>query len=152
MTHTNAKFYRTVRDKDGVPKVPPAFLGFRHLGTTVFITKPDTTTERNFSRLIINPNLVVPKRKFGDLVAENADLRATEDEDSDDSESDADDEAAGVKAAASQIQSDEISHDDVAYSRKIAMIPRPLRDHMPEFYTLPLYQATQTTPKYEPNV
>jgi hypothetical protein len=103
---------RIVRDKDVVPSVPPALFGFRHLDKLVYITKD--------GQIIVNPNLdgsnFVDVKTLGSLVIRHPSLL---DDDTDDVE-------------------EEKPEDESDYDRKIKMIPRPFRDHMPDFYLYPL--------------
>jgi hypothetical protein len=144
----DAKFYRCVRDKDGVPNVPPSFLGFTHLGTTVFITKADPHAN-NRHHVLINPSLVVPKRAFQALAKEYADLKNMDDDDDDDDDDDgaanhATTKAEMVKLTEQANAARSVAESNESYNKKIAMIPRSLRDHMPEFYLLPMYAAAES--------
>lgn len=103
---------RLVRDKDVVPTVPPALFGFRHLDKLVYITKD--------GQILVNPNLdsgnIVDVKTMASLMAHNP---ALFDEDEETTMSDEEQE-----------ESD--------YDKKIKLIPRAFRDHMPDFYLYPL--------------
>lgn len=112
-----AVFCRVVRDKDCVPTVPPEIFGFRHLQKLVYLTKDGS--------ILINPDLtgkhVVGKRKMKELVKGHPSLRAV------DSESDSEGDDATEEGTV-----------ETAYEKKIKVVPRKLRDHMPDFYLAPL--------------
>lgn len=154
---------RLVRDKDTVATVPPTSLGFAHCtkGKCVYITKDD--------HVIINPNLqhIVPKTTFQKLIErhpsivgssngdEKVDVATILQNDSDDDEEE--DETAhldhakrdaAVMVDTTTTTSSTDSSEDAAYAKKIAMIPRSLRDHMPEFYLQPLMTLLQREKQY----
>jgi pimeloyl-ACP methyl ester carboxylesterase len=103
---------RIVRDKDVVPSVPPALFGFRHLDKLVYITKD--------GQIIVNPNLdgsnFVDVKTLGSLAIRHPSLL---DDDPDDVVEDN-------------------TEEETEYDQQIKMIPRPFRDHMPDFYLYPL--------------
>jgi hypothetical protein len=103
---------RIVRDKDAVTTVPPEIFGFRHLDKLVYITKD--------GQILINPNLgsdnVIDTTTMKELLSNNPAL--------------AEDELEQAK--------DDAGTEMTKYDKKIRMVPRPFRDHMPEFYLVPL--------------
>ena len=150
----SAQFLRCVRDKDGVSQVPPAVLGFGHIGDLVYLTKEDAATGQ--SHVLVNPNrsLVVPKHVLQKLAEEHADLEYDKDdeeeEEDDDNDNDEKKKDAGGQSSSKQQQQHPIipkalPHETLApdYEKKIGMIPRSLRDHMPEFYLRPLYRIVE---------
>ena len=157
---------RVVKDKDTVPTVPPTILGFEHLKEKlVFITKPNTTFGIN--TVLINPNLscVVSKSIIQSITTKFPDIfsrfrfgkkRGTggrdDDDDDEDDDSDDDDETEEVdlkevcKKQSSAVEESggadgDDEDDELAakekYDKMISMVPRSLRDHMPEFYLKP---------------
>lgn len=108
---------RIVRDKDTVPGVPPEIFGFRHLDKLVYITKD--------GQILINPNLgsdnVIDKRTMTELVSRNPAL---------------------VEDELEQAR-DDTGTEKTEYDKKIQTVPRPLRDHMPEFYLEPLIKLLE---------
>ena len=112
---------RIVRDKDVVPTVPPAMFGFRHLDKLVYITKD--------GQILINPNLksgnIVDVKTMASLIAKHPSLLDSEDE--------GDETPDGEKGV------EEVT----SYDKKIKMVPRPFRDHMPDFYLYPLIKMFQ---------
>mmetsp|Transcript_48121 Transcript_48121/g.71725 ORF Transcript_48121/g.71725 Transcript_48121/m.71725 type:complete len:480 (-) Transcript_48121:226-1665(-) len=103
---------RLVRDKDVVPTVPPAVFGFRHLEKLVYITKDE--------QVLIGPRLknVVNTSTMKEIMAHNPDIVAEEAE----------------KAEAEAAEEDK----KTTYDKRMKLIPRPLRDHCPDFYLKPL--------------
>jgi hypothetical protein len=103
---------RIVRDKDAVPTVPPEVFGFRHLDKLVYITKD--------GKIIINPNLgsdnVIDTSTMKELLSTNPALMESE-----------------VEKA-----KEEDTETESKYDKRIQMVPRTFRDHMPEFYLVPL--------------
>lgn len=110
---------RLVRDKDVVPSVPPKFLGFDHLEKLVYITKE--------GEVLINPVLsddyVVTTNEMEEMEAK---VNGENDESSSLVLDDAEEEDEEKKKALTN------------YERKMKMIPRPLRDHCPDYYLVPL--------------
>jgi hypothetical protein len=104
---------RLVRDKDVVPTVPPALFGFRHLDKLVYITKD--------GQILVNPNLdsgnIVDVKTMASLMAHNPSLFEDEDE---------------------EITTSDEEKEETDYDKKIKLIPRAFRDHMPDFYLYPL--------------
>jgi hypothetical protein len=160
------------RDKDVVPTVPPELFGFRHLQQKmVYITKEDPAT--GVGHVIINPDLrqVIRKKKLNQLIQQNpyvlapqipyieGPISGTEDanEDNDDIESSSDEEGqaeSDTNMASSGNVDDRLNEDDPAtlteaewlarYEKKVKLIPRAFRDHMPDFYLKPLLQRLST--------
>ena len=147
-------FARVVRDKDVVPTVPPELLGFRHIPEgMVFLTKEDSQGK---SRILINPNPknVVSKRKLKKLVEENPRLlgsgidpevgswtNAPSLEDSDpDAEGDDDsvDDSLDGKDPPRTTYGEKIPA-TTSVDSQFRMIPRNVRDHMPQFYLNPVH-------------
>ena len=150
---------RVVRDKDAVPTVPPEILGFRHLPQKeVFLTKEDTSGK---SHILINPSLknIVPKRKmkallkeYPSLLASNADADADDDNrswteapsvDGTSFEEEEKDDNGDGSSVGSPEPIEEAPCADSSSSKKetnngFRVVPRPLRDHMPQFYLKPL--------------
>jgi len=109
---------RLVLDKDVVPKVPPAIFGFKHIGKLVFITEED--------ELLINPKLdndhIIDQEEITELARSNAALIEEEENYNSDT----------CERTESDIQC--IS----SYDKLVSKIPKPFRDHMPDFYLNPL--------------
>mmetsp|Transcript_21779 Transcript_21779/g.47520 ORF Transcript_21779/g.47520 Transcript_21779/m.47520 type:complete len:491 (+) Transcript_21779:64-1536(+) len=103
---------RLVRDADVVPTVPPSFLGFKHIGKLVFIS--------DSGDILINPKLknVVTEKQIKGLVEENPEIK---------------DE---VEEIAETRDESETSMSSTLKS--YARIPKPFRDHMPQYYLDPL--------------
>jgi len=108
---------RVVRDKDGVSTVPPASFGFRHVEKLVYITKDGA--------VLINPSLdrshVVGKWKMDEIMEKDPSV-----------------------ADYIEIQSNEDrAVEQTKYEKRVKMIPRSLRDHMPDFYLQPLLKRLE---------
>ena len=107
---------RIVRDKDVVPKVPPAIFGFHHLEKLVYITKE--------GELLINPDLgekqTFNKEDLENLMMDNTGTPENEGENEEDG-----------------------SVPMSSYEKKVNMVPRALRDHMPDFYLKPLLHVLE---------
>jgi pimeloyl-ACP methyl ester carboxylesterase len=153
---------RLVRDKDVVPTVPPEFFGFRHLTEKpVYITKED---EVGIASILVNPDLtqVLPKKTLNALLQENPAMllhgapRTKHPLDDEDDSSYEDDDSSQTPSLAQESQDDDDYDDEFdeaakqsKYERRIKLVPRPFRDHMPDFYLRPLLhlledeQATQ---------
>jgi regulator of extracellular matrix RemA (YlzA/DUF370 family) len=103
---------RIVRDKDVVPTVPPEVFGFRHLDKLVYITDD--------GKIIINPNLgsdnVIDTSTMNELLSTYPALMESEIEEA----------------------KEEGTETESTYDKRIRMVPRALRDHMPDFYLVPL--------------
>ena len=146
-------FARVVRDKDMVPTVPPEIMGYRHIPEQmVFLTKEDSQGK---SRILINPNPknVVSKRKMKKLVEEHPKLlgsgldpddaswtneptREGTDKNDDDDEDSSDGKPDPTDPALAAV--DQEIKGSSSTDSKFLMIPRHLRDHMPQFYLHPL--------------
>ena len=167
-----------VRDKDCVPTVPPEIFGFRHLREkTVYITKEDKATGKAQVLINPDTHQVIRKKKFHQLLKETPEVfapyvesstAATKDEivegentsagndDDDDIESVSDTEDINQTVENAE-DKDTTNFDDASlseaewiekYNKKIKLIPRAFRDHMPDFYYQPLLtlQETLTAP------
>lgn len=98
----SVKLYRLVRDKDVVPKVPPTFLAFHHVGPAVNI---------NEDGVIYVPEICFPDEE-GDVDSSLfRDLTLT--------------------PSLTEDENDEIP-EKTRYERWIARVPKSLRDHMPQ--------------------
>ena len=147
-------FARVVRDKDVVPTLPPELLGFRHIPETmIFLTKEDSQGK---SRILINPNPknVVSKRKMKKLVEEDPRLissgidpevgswtNAPSVDGSDpgaDGDDDSIDDITDAKEASPGVDGDKIPATS-SIDSQFRMIPRNVRDHMPQFYLNPVH-------------
>lgn len=111
MKQDKGLFCRLVRDKDCVPSVPPELLGFTHLNRLVYLTKDNA--------VLVNPSLeskhILSKRAFNNVAREYPDLYEMDENDSDDEE-----------------------YVPSKYDKRVKIVPRALRDHMPDFYLEPL--------------
>lgn len=103
---------RVVRDKDVVPSVPPAVFGFRHVSKLVYLTKDGA--------VLINPSL-----DRGSFISSSSLTELME-----------------MKPAvgdAIETQEDSKDPDQMSkYDKRVKMVPRAFRDHMPDFYLEPL--------------
>lgn len=107
---------RIVRDKDVVPTVPPQIFGFRHLDKLVYITKD--------GQILVNPRLendsIIDASTMEEILTSNPAL---------------------LEAEMKRIPEDPNEEGDPEqskYDKRIRMVPRALRDHMPDFYLVPL--------------
>ena len=116
----NVRFYRIVKGKDAVVRVPPKILGFDHLvdptvikddGNILFISKEDDIKD-NFSEI------------FGRNQEDNL-MRNIAEGAVDDSSEDTED----------------VSDEDAKYNRILMKIPQAFRDHMPDIYLKPILRA-----------
>lgn len=106
---------RVVNDKDIVATLPPTLFGFRHIDDLVYISESGGI-------------------KF---VGEGEETKSDDTEISD---------AVGGTPKVFTAVDDADADDDVeptAYDRKIQKIPKPLRDHMPDFYLKPMMQMAK---------
>jgi hypothetical protein len=103
---------RLVRDADVVPTVPPSFLGFKHIGKLVFIS--------DSGDILINPKLknVVTEKQIKGLLEENPEIK---------------DEVEEIAETRDESESSMAST-----LKSYARIPKPFRDHMPQYYLDPL--------------
>ena len=101
---------RLVLDKDVVPTVPPSIFGFKHISKLVCITEED--------ELLINPKLdkdhKIDDKEIEEIAGNNPVLLAEE----------YNDEREDTK----DIQNMS------SYDKFVSKIPKPFRDHMPDFY------------------
>jgi Lipase (class 3) len=111
------KMLRVVRDKDVVATVPPAILGFHHLGQLVYIAEDGTIT---FDASDMEEAAVDEER-----VKKSAAKYVLRDTDS------------NVDTTSSNL--DKNADGEVTkYDKKVAKIPKVFRDHMPDFYLSPM--------------
>mmetsp|Transcript_16633 Transcript_16633/g.25125 ORF Transcript_16633/g.25125 Transcript_16633/m.25125 type:complete len:472 (-) Transcript_16633:222-1637(-) len=125
MSSEKVQFLRVVRHKDVVATVPPAVLGFKHLGTLVHIAQdgtitfdsdmPDRDTDEDRVKIAAQRQLECENSRVKDRSVE------ADNSESDEDENDADDEGSSA-----------------SYHRKISKIPKAFRDHMPDFYLNPM--------------
>lgn len=153
-----------VRDKDCVPNVPPELFGFRHLREkVVFISKEDPVS--GVGHIIVNPDprQVIQKKQLKRLFDQNPKILASSDPtrvdnsltspspvkggiDIAESCSDTDEDVAACPAddndrsTAPEVIDDKLSDAEwlALYEKKVKLIPRAFRDHMPDFYLKPL--------------
>jgi Lipase (class 3) len=152
-----------VRDKDCVPHMPHELFGFRHLREkVVFISKEDPVS--GVGHIIVNPDphQVIQKKQLKRLLEQNPKILASSEPKVDDSlvnanpvndgidiaesSSDTDEEIAASpdddseRSAAAEAIDDNLSEAEWAarYEKKLKLIPRAFRDHMPDFYLKPL--------------
>ena len=99
-------------------KVPPPLLGYAHVGKLVYITEE--------GEILINPSLenTIDEDELQQLSNTGA-YNATEEDDSDDEEQHPD-------------HPDKVKKRNEKYEKMISLVPRPLKDHMPDFYLKPL--------------
>jgi hypothetical protein len=131
---------RVVRDKDVVATLPPAMLGFAHLDKLVYITKS--------GEVLINPvfdesHMITEKElkklKLYDVNDDDV-TEATEGNTS------------GLEARDVE-ETKETEPVKSKYERKVNLIPRVVRDHMPDFYLKPLIALLEKEhPAEKPNV
>ena len=98
----SAKIYRLVKDKDIVPRVPPTFLSFHHLGPAVQIEEDGTIFVKESA--FVDTDGDAGEDEVHDLVISPP---SEDDEDGEESES-------------------------TRYQKTIGRFPKSLRDHMPE--------------------
>lgn len=115
-------------------KVPPRFLGYVHLDNLVYITEE--------GEVLIKPDPKITVKGVADIedgdddedkevenICKNdpyADLRKSTDEEKKDDDDD------------TSQQSSLNNPNNEKYEKMIKMVPRPLKDHMPDFYLKPL--------------
>ena len=111
---SNTKMLRVVRNKDVVATVPPAILGFHHLGRLVYIAEDGS----------IHFDSDSPEQSADvDRVKESAAKYVPRGEGETKSTADAD-----------QNEDGQLSK----YEKKVNRIPKAFRDHMPDFYLTPM--------------
>lgn len=113
------KITRIVRNKDVVPTVPPAMLGFKHVGKYLFIEQDNTL------QYDANEDEQSGDLNIGELVELSNNARVNDDEGEDEGDDEDDDEETQKSR----------------YQRKVERIPLPFRDHMPDFYLNPLLKT-----------
>mmetsp|Transcript_24364 Transcript_24364/g.36142 ORF Transcript_24364/g.36142 Transcript_24364/m.36142 type:complete len:473 (-) Transcript_24364:182-1600(-) len=132
MPEEKVQLYRVVRNKDVVATVPPAILGFHHLGSLVHIAQdgtitfnsniPDRDTDEDRVKIAAARQLKCEKSRSEEL--ENNERALPDANEESDEEDDVDD--------ASSLDSSD------SYKLKISKIPKAFRDHMPDFYLNPM--------------
>jgi len=103
---------RVVNDKDIVPTLPPALLGYRHIDALVFISETGKMQ----------------------LIAKGEEAKSHEDEVS------AALQGTPKMFKSSSDGGQEQPEERTAYDKKVQRIPKSLRDHMPDFYLKPMMQ------------
>ena len=106
MLGETAKMYRLVKDRDIVPKVPPTFLSFQHLGPPVSIDEDGTI-------LVKEPTFADTDGDVESDTLQGLTLKIGPSTD------EGDDEEEGSSAQSK-------------YEKWIGRVPKSLRDHMPE--------------------
>lgn len=108
---------RVVMNEDVVAKVPPLAFGYTHIGKLVFLTED--------GYVLVGPkhsdSHVVDEQEMQELCKTNPQLVVAAAEKEEDEEED---------LHKSKLQTE--------YEKMMAKIPRPLRDHCPDFYLAPL--------------
>jgi len=105
-----AVFCRVMRDKDIVTTVPPSLVGFNHIDKLVFITEGE--------KVLINPDI-----QNANIIDEEETKRILSTSDS----------------INLQLNGDGTDKKNMnCYERRISMLPKPFRDHMPDLYLKPL--------------
>lgn len=129
---SKVRAYRLVKGKDVVARVPPTVLGFRHIGPAIII-ESDGSLRRS------SDSLTLPRV---DSTSNDADATTTTTKGLQSlvrgvpQQQPGDDEAStGTGPDSSR------SSSKTKYEKFISRFPEPLRDHMPEFYLKPVYQA-----------
>lgn len=123
----SVKMLRVVRNKDVVATVPPAILGFHHLGRLVYIAEDgsihfDSNSEEqsaDVDRVKESAAKYVPRERTTTTTADGTGKEAA---------------AVGEVADADQNEDGEVSK----YEKKVSRIPKAFRDHMPDFYLAPM--------------
>ena len=108
----SAKVYRIVKGRDVVVTVPPSVLGFQHMVKPVVI--------KDNGQIVLKRNYVQVDTDATTLM-ELAFARSAKSEEDEKTENE--------------------SVETTKYSKMVSKIPRSLRDHMPDFYLRPLFQA-----------
>lgn len=124
------QMFRVVRNKDVVATVPPAILGFHHIGSLVYIGQdgtitfdsnlPDRDTNEDRIKIAAQRQLDCEKSWSNELETNKKSTSPGNAEKADEKE-DGDDEGSSA-----------------SYKRKVAKIPKAFRDHMPDFYLNPM--------------
>ena len=120
--HAKTAMCRVVRNKDVVTTVPPAILGFRHMGRLVYIT------EDNQVELEVEDNDDEEKESGKEEPIDHMAFKGIEPHEDDDEE---DEETPEGQPKMTQ------------YEKKVGRIPVPFRDHMPDFYLKPMRIARE---------
>ena len=120
-----AVIFRVVMNDDMVPRLPPRKLGYYHVGKLVFLTED--------GHVLIGPRFSDPhkfdEKEMKELWKNNAIAEASLSDASDDEKEESIEE--GFK-----IETDGKAKSK--YERKMAKIPRSIRDHCPDYYLTPL--------------
>ena len=141
----NALVCRIVRNKDIVPTVPPAFLGFRHIGKLVYITQDDTIQMES-----IQMDTTQEEEEEEDEQDHQQQEEQTDAQKANKRQQRQEDMVKHVSQAVLQEQNDDENDDDdekerhAKYLRMVARIPLSFRDHMPDFYMKPMRAARST--------
>jgi pimeloyl-ACP methyl ester carboxylesterase len=130
---------RLVRDDDAITVLPPPALGFAHTRRQkwIFISTDGA--------VLINPNRkhLLPKSLLRDLLERYPSISSKNRQKILDSDPQNDEIEVGVdgdidiETSQSNVESSE------EYKKKLMAIPKPLRDHMPEYYLKPLMRYLQ---------
>jgi len=115
----NVRFYRIVKGNDAVVSMPPKILGFDHVvGPTVI--KDDGNI------LLISKEDDIKKDNLSEIFgpSQEEDLIRNIAEVTDEPDN-----------------TEDVSDEDAKYNRVIAKIPKAFRDHMPDFYLIPILKA-----------
>jgi hypothetical protein len=116
----NVRFYRIVKGKDAVVRVPPKILGFDHL--------VDPTVIKDDGNILLISKEDDIKDDLSEIFGSNQEedlMRNVAEGAADDSPEDTED----------------VSDEDAKYNRIITKIPQAFRDHMPDFYLKPILRA-----------
>lgn len=143
---SNVRFHRIVKGKDAVPRVPPKILGFDHLVSPTVISDTGQimliTNQRQIDALENeereddddNSDNNSTNKGFGWRVAkyfQGNDDNSNDDDESDDSDSDNSEEEGEGKSKKKKTK----------YEKTVSKVPKPFRDHMPDFYLKPIFHA-----------
>lgn len=133
------RFYRIVKGKDAVTSVPPKMLGFEHIVDPIMI--------EDDGRILMLQNGESFKNSFTELLdsTKQNDFKFGVDASSgDESEQKSVDEQLQQRRAPSgedDEDEDDDEEEDAQYNRFVTKVPKAFRDHMPDFYLKPIFNA-----------
>ena len=131
----NVRFHRLVKGKDAVSKVPPRILGFEHIVDPIVITddgkilmlKKEDGLKTDLSEAYKVTRQKDAQFSVDKLVKDGEDTKKTTEKEG------------TLQRETSTEKNDEEEY--AKYQRLVTKIPKGLRDHMPDFYLKPIFNA-----------
>jgi len=144
---SDVQVYRLVKGRDVVATVPPRALGFRHIVDPVVIDDDGNITfpnSRSSSSTTAKARRTAAESTTSDerVNRSGSSSSSSSSSTSDINQSEINELVRNVPVASSRdAENNNNNNNNESYSKLVARIPAPLRDHMPDFYLKPLYRA-----------